>query len=58
MSENTHPAGGSARGLRTALLRSLKIALLIFGLAVATLAGVAWLGGEQAVIPFQYDGFD
>lgn len=40
------------------LIRLAKIGLIIFVLILAVFAFVAWLGGDQSTLPFNYDGFD
>jgi hypothetical protein len=40
------------------LVRLAKFGLIIFGLIVVMFAFVAWLGGDQSTLPFNYDGFD
>ena len=38
--------------------RAMKIALIVFGIAIALTAVAAWLSGEQGPLPFEYEGFD
>jgi hypothetical protein len=38
--------------------RVLRIALALFGLAVAGLAAVAWLAGDGSELAMEYEGFD
>jgi hypothetical protein len=38
--------------------RAVKIALLMFGLALAGIATTAWLVGDHSELPFRYEGFD
>lgn len=44
--------------LRDVVARALKIALLLFALALAGIAATAWLSGDPNTLPFQYEGFD
>jgi hypothetical protein len=48
-----HPTGldGSAR-------RVLRIVLLLFALALAGLAAVAWFAGEGSDVELEYEGID
>jgi hypothetical protein len=38
--------------------RVLRIALALFGLAVAGLAAAAWLAGDGSQLEMEYEGFD
>jgi len=39
-------------------LRVLRIALALFGLAVAALAAAAWLADDRSQLEMEYEGFD
>lgn len=50
---------GSAGARSPAWLRSLKIVLLVLGLALGGIAlASAWLGEEQQDLPFDYERFE
>ena len=38
--------------------RVLRLALVLFGLAVAGLAAAAWLAGDRSQLELEYEGFD
>jgi hypothetical protein len=40
------------------IARAVKIGLIAFAIVVVGVAVVAWLGGEQEILPFEYEGFD
>jgi len=40
------------------LALSLKIALVLFVLAVGAVAVAAWFSGDPASLPLEYEGFD
>lgn len=51
--------GGRPRSQTTnPIARAVKIGLIAFAIVVVALAVVAWLGGEQELLPFEYEGFD
>jgi hypothetical protein len=40
------------------IARAVKIGLIAFAIVVAGVAVIAWFGGEQETLPFEYEGFD
>ena len=51
--------GGRPRAQRAnPIARAVKIGLIAFAIVVVGLAVLAWLGGEQEILPFEYEGFD
>ena len=53
--EDVTPEGGGA-GLN--LGRMLRIALLVFALALGGIGVAAWVSGDPETLPFEYEGFD
>ena len=54
----TKSGGSASSSFREKLLRSLKISLLLFGLAVSGVTLAVWLLGDHKELPFEYEGFD
>ena len=48
--------GGSEAGPN--FPRVLKIALLVFALALVGVGVAAWVSGDPETLPFEYEGFD
>jgi len=58
MNNKSPQAEEPASDARSTLARTVKIAILIFGLILAGIAITAWVTEEDVTIPFQYDGFE
>ena len=57
-SPNLSPDAPADAPLRTALLRMVRIAALMFGLIVVGIAVASYFGPGPSELPMQYDGFD
>lgn len=49
---------GSSGEFRTTVVRAIKIGLLLMTLLVGGIVVSAWFMGDQANLPFDYEGFD
>ena len=48
----------SATDLRATMMRAVKIGLLLAALLIGGITVSAWFLGDQANLPFDYEGFD
>lgn len=44
--------------LRSTLARSAKIATVVLVLLIGAVVAAAWIAGDPAELPFEYEGFD